>query len=138
MRYSGASPRRVIATTTVDAGQHWSPPAKLALSNPDAAISGVVLTDGRILMALNDTEQSRDALSLVVSSDGGKSWKTVYQLEDQRGQPTGQGTLYASRCRVGQGHRCLASPMRRDYMQDPPSEINVRCRAAGSSSPTLT
>jgi len=90
MRYSGASPRRVIATTTADAGQHWSPPAKLALSNPDAAISGVVLTDGRILMALNDTEQSRDALSLVVSSDGGKSWKTVYQLEDQRGQHTGQ------------------------------------------------
>lgn len=90
MRYSGAGPRRVIATTTEDAGLHWSAPVKSALANPDAAISGVVLPDGRILMALNDTEQGRDALSLAVSSDGGKSWKPIYQLEDQRGQPTRQ------------------------------------------------
>lgn len=88
MRYSGASPRRVIATTTEDAGQHWGAPSKIALVNPDAAISGVVLPDGRILMVLNDTEQGRDVLSLVVSSDDGKNWKTIYQLEDQRGQPT--------------------------------------------------
>ncbi len=88
MRYSGASPRRVIATATEDAGQHWSVPAKTALANPDAAVSGVVLPDGRILLALNDTEEGRGALSLVISSDGGATWKTVYQLEDQRGQNT--------------------------------------------------
>ena len=87
MRYSGTGPRRVIATATDDAGQHWSPPAKTALANPDAALSGVVLPDGRILLALNDIEEGRDALSLVVSSDGGATWKTVYRLEDQRGQP---------------------------------------------------
>jgi len=94
MRYSGDSPRRVIATATNDAGQHWSPPEKTALANPDAAISGVVLPDGRILMALNDTEHGRDVLSLVISSDGGNSWKTFYQLEDQRGQP-GDSKRYA-------------------------------------------
>ena len=85
MRYSGASPKRVIATTTKDAGQHWSLPVKTVLANPDAAISGVVLSDGRMLVALNNTEQERDVLSLVVSADGGVSWKTIYQLEDQRG-----------------------------------------------------
>ncbi|HEU0189263.1 MAG TPA: sialidase family protein [Gallionella sp.] len=88
MRYSGASPRRVITTATEDAGQHWSVPAKTALANPDAAVSGVVLPDGRILLALNDAEAGRDALSLVISSDGGSTWKTVYQLEDQRGRNT--------------------------------------------------
>jgi predicted neuraminidase len=92
MRHSGASPARVMATVTDDAGQHWSLPAKIALANPDAAISGVVLPDGlpagRILVVLNDIEAGRDALSLVVSADGGATWKTVYQLEDQRGQPT--------------------------------------------------
>jgi len=88
MRDAGASPKRVIATSTVDAGQHWSTPIKTALSNPDAAISGMVLPDGRIMLALNDTEKGRDALSLVISSDGGTTWKNVYQLEDQRGQPT--------------------------------------------------
>jgi predicted neuraminidase len=87
MRRSGASPRRVIATATEDAGQHWSMPTTTTLANPDAAISGVVLPDGRMLVALNDIGEGRDALSLVVSTDDGASWKTVYQLEEQRGQP---------------------------------------------------
>lgn len=90
MRYSGASPKRVISTMTDDAGLHWSAPLKTTLSNPDAAISGVLLSDGRMLMALNDIDQGRDALSLVISSDGGITWKSVFQLEDQRGQPTEQ------------------------------------------------
>lgn len=88
MRRSGDSPKRVIAVTTDDAGQHWSLPAKTALANPDSAISGVMLPDGKMLVVLNDIEDGRDALSLVVSADGGATWKTVYQLEDQRGQPT--------------------------------------------------
>ncbi len=87
MRRTGSSPKRVIATTTEDAGQHWSEPSATALANPDAAISGVVLPDGRILAVLNDIEDGRDALSLAASSDGGNTWRTVYQLEDQRGQP---------------------------------------------------
>ena len=86
MRYSGASPKRVIATDTGDAGQHWSLPAKTVLPNPDAAITGTVLPDGRMLVVLNDIEEGRDSLSLVVSADGGATWKKVYQLEDQRNQ----------------------------------------------------
>ncbi len=88
MRRSGSSPKRVIATTTDDAGQHWSPPAATALANPDAALSGVVLPDGRILVVLNNIEDGRYALSLVVSADNGDTWKTVYQLEEQNSQPT--------------------------------------------------
>ena len=88
MRDAGASPKRVIETMTDDAGRHWSAPTRTALRNPDAAISGVVLPDGHILLALNDTEQGRDALSLVISSDNGTTWKSLYQLEDQRGQST--------------------------------------------------
>jgi predicted neuraminidase len=88
MRRSGNSPKRVIATTTDDAGQHWSAPIPITLANPDAAISGAVLPDGRMVTVLNDLEFGRDALSLAVSADGGASWKTIYQLEDKRGQPT--------------------------------------------------
>jgi len=86
MRYAGKqSPRRVLRVTTDDAGRHWSRPEKSALSNPDAALSGVVLSDGRILVALNDIESGRDRLSLVASRDGGVTWKTVIDLEDQSG-----------------------------------------------------
>ncbi len=88
MRRSGNSPKRVISTSTNDAGQHWSMPIPTTLDNPDAAISGVVLPDGRMLVVLNNIDDLRDELSLVVSADGGASWKTVYQLEDQRGRPS--------------------------------------------------
>ncbi|MCG6933635.1 MAG: exo-alpha-sialidase [Gallionella sp.] len=88
MRRSGNSPKRVISTMTDDAGQHWSASRPTSLANPDAAISGVVLPDGKMLVVLNNIEDGRAALSLVVSADGGATWKTVYQLEDQRGQPT--------------------------------------------------
>jgi predicted neuraminidase len=87
MRRTGSSPRRVMASRTDDAGQHWIQPYVTALANPDAAITGVALPDGRILVVLNDIEEGRDALSLAASSDGGNTWRTVYQLEDQRGQP---------------------------------------------------
>jgi len=87
MRYTGAPPMRVIATRTEDGGQTWSAPLKTDLSNPDAALGGVVLPDGRMLVVANDIEQGRDALSLLVSSDKGVSWRTVYQLEEQRARP---------------------------------------------------
>jgi predicted neuraminidase len=84
LRSSGPErPRRVIGTATHDAGQHWTPPVRLPLLNPDAALSGVVLPDGRILVALNDVEGERDVLSLVLSGDGGATWRTVHQLENQ-------------------------------------------------------
>lgn len=89
MRYAGSdTPRRAISVATRDGGQHWIAPAKSTLPNPDAALSAVVLPDGRMLAALNNQEAGRDTLSLMVSSDGGANWKNVYQLEDQRSQPT--------------------------------------------------
>lgn len=83
MRYAGASPKRVIGTSTSDAGEHWSAPLKTPLANPDAAITGVVLPDGRFLMAVNDAEHGRNALSLVISGDEGATWQTAYVLERQ-------------------------------------------------------
>ena len=89
MRYSGKdTTRRAISIATNDAGQHWATPVKSALPNPDAALSATVLPDGRILAALNNQEQGRDALSLVISADDGNTWKNVYLLEDQRNQPS--------------------------------------------------
>lgn len=90
MRYSGKdAPHRVIAVSTGDGGQHWTAPAKSSLPNPNAALSAIVLADGRMLVALNHQESGRDTLSLMVSTDGGANWKAAYQFEDQsatRGQ----------------------------------------------------
>ncbi len=76
-------PQRVGAASTSDAGQTWSPRPRLPLLNPDASLSGVVTAGGRIVVALNDVEVERDALSLVASDDGGVTWRTLRRLEDQ-------------------------------------------------------
>lgn len=88
MRHTGDVHRKVISVSTSDGGQHWTAPEKSVLSSPDAALSAVVLPDGRILAVLNNQEQKRDVLSLMISADGGSTWKNVYQLEDQKNQPT--------------------------------------------------
>ena len=84
MRHTGDEHRRLIGVTTEDGGQHWSAPVKLGVSNPDAAVAAVALPQGRILAVLNNVEQGRDALSLMVSADNGMTWKNIIQLEDQR------------------------------------------------------
>ena len=85
MRYAGAAePSRVLMASTQDAGQHWSAAGKSNLRNPDAALGGVALPDGRLLAVLNDMEHGRDALSLMISADDGKTWREVQKLEDQQ------------------------------------------------------
>jgi predicted neuraminidase len=84
MRNSGREPSpRVAAATTGDAGRTWTPREPLPLRNPDASLSGIVRPGGQLVVALNDVEVERDALSLTVSDDGGATWRTVHRLEDQ-------------------------------------------------------
>jgi predicted neuraminidase len=84
MRYSGSTePHRVVSVITQDAGLHWSAPEKSSLRNPDSALTGVTLPDGSMLVVLNDLEQGRAALSLMISSDGGNTWREVQRLENQ-------------------------------------------------------
>lgn len=84
MRYTGAPPMRMIATRSHDGGKTWDVANKTTLPNPDAAISAVVLDDGRMLLVANDVEQGRAALSLLLSVDHGASWRNIYRFEDQR------------------------------------------------------
>ncbi len=88
MRDTGAPPMRILATQTSDAGLHWSALSKTNLPNPDAAITATVLDDGRMLLVSNDIEQGRNALSLLASSDSGKTWRKIFTFEDQRMQST--------------------------------------------------
>ncbi len=83
MRRGGGGANRVVASSTEDAGRHWAAPVYSTLSNPDAALSAVVLPGGVLLAVVNDIEADRDALTLVASTDGGANWRTIYTLEDQ-------------------------------------------------------
>ena len=100
MRYAGKTrPNRVMLTTTGNAGQDWTPPARSPLANSNAALTGLVLPNGKLLLALNNSEDDRNALTLAVSSDGGTSWKTIYHVEDQsraEAQGLNEGQYFAA------------------------------------------
>ena len=76
-------PERVRASETRDAGRTWTPRPRLPILNPDASIAGLVRADGRVVVALNDVDTERDALSLLGSDDGGATWRRLHRLEDQ-------------------------------------------------------
>ncbi len=82
LRYSGKAPNNVMAVSTTDAGKTWGKMFALPLKNPNAAVSGLVLADESLLIALNDQENNRDTLSLVASNDQGKSFYTLEMLEN--------------------------------------------------------
>ena len=81
LRYAGEPPGRVLMVRTTDAGAHWSPPVKTALPNPNAAVGGVLLSNGYLLLAFNNSQDNRDDLSLAYSADYGNTWRIAGRLE---------------------------------------------------------
>lgn len=69
--------RRIHLARTEDGGRSWTKPAPTALPNPDAGISAVRLSDGRILLSYNDSETDRKNLSWAVSPDDGGTWEKI-------------------------------------------------------------
>ena len=84
-RYAGRdNPHLARSISTADGGRHWDAVEKSSFPNPDAALTGTALPDGRLLAVLNHQEQSRDSLSLMLSADGGRNWKELRRLEEMR------------------------------------------------------
>jgi predicted neuraminidase len=75
--------RRILRASTDDAGRTWSKPTATAMPNPDAALDALALDDGRLLVALNDTEHSRERLVLAVTDRLGGEWRRIAVLENR-------------------------------------------------------
>ncbi len=75
----------VMLSRSTDTGQSWSPPQSTGLSNPDAGLDALRLSDGRLLLAYNDSKNRRDNLCLAISSDNGNSWTRAAKVEDEPG-----------------------------------------------------
>ena len=83
MRYAGDPPARILMIRTRDAGAHWSEPVKTALPNPNAAVAGVLLAGGPLVLAFNNAEENREGLSLALSSDFGETFRVARNLEGE-------------------------------------------------------
>jgi predicted neuraminidase len=68
-----------------DAGLTWSRPEGVDLPNPDSGLDAIRLTDGRLLLAFNDSRNSRENLRLAISVDEGRTWSRVATLADEPG-----------------------------------------------------
>jgi predicted neuraminidase len=87
MRYAGNPPHRVLMIRTNDGGATWTPPVKTSLPNPNAAVSGVLLANGPLLLALNNAEENRESLSLASSTDFGNTWRIAHEFEGNSSSP---------------------------------------------------
>ena len=85
--YRCISPARHIAMArTDDGGQSWSLPKFLDLPNPDSAVEALPLSKDRILLAFNDSPNTREILQLAVSSDHGLNWIRIHAFENSPDQ----------------------------------------------------
>lgn len=75
----------IAAADSFDDGTTWSPVHFLALPNPNSGIDAVRLRDGRIVLAFNNSFNSRTPLNLAISFDG-EHFQVFRTLEDGPGQ----------------------------------------------------
>lgn len=75
--------RTAYISTSHDGGESWSGLSKTDLLNPNSGLDALLLSDGRMLAAANDLLKGRHRLSLLVSKDGGVSWKRIYMVEEE-------------------------------------------------------
>jgi predicted neuraminidase len=83
-------PRQIPASHTQNAGQSWQPSEDLAIANPNSAAAGLALKNGTRILALNNIENGRYRLVLLMSDPKARQWQTIDVLEDDEALPEAQ------------------------------------------------
>lgn len=65
----------IQVSRTADGGRSWSAPVSAGLPNPDSGLDVIRLSDGRLLLAFNDSAHTRFELKLAISADDGATWQ---------------------------------------------------------------
>ena len=81
-RAAGSVPE-IFITRTSDAGRHWTAPQPSGLPNPNSGMDALRLSDGRLLLAFNDSTAGRENLRLALSSDEGVTWRRARTLAEE-------------------------------------------------------
>jgi len=75
--------KAVHTAISEDNGWTWSEAVPSNLPNPNAAVDGLRLRDGRILIVYNHAANGRENLRLAVSSDEGRTWQPQAEIEHE-------------------------------------------------------
>ena len=84
--YLRTADRRIWRARSSDGGRTWSEAAPTELPNPDTGIDTQTLSDGRLLLVHNPSENARTPLALRVSSDRGQTWSPPVILAEGEGE----------------------------------------------------
>ncbi len=84
LRDDGAT-KAVSVSRSDNAGRTWSRPEVIPLPNPDSGLDAIRLSDGRLLVAFNDSASGRENLRLAISRDDGRTWAGVTTLAEEAG-----------------------------------------------------
>jgi predicted neuraminidase len=77
---------RILQSESQDLGKTWTPPQPTELKCPDAGISMRRLSNGHVLLAFNNNENSRTPLHVAMSLDEGRTWGQPLELESLPGE----------------------------------------------------
>ncbi len=73
--------RQIMQSESLDGGKKWTRIQTTGLSNPSAALAGLVVNNDRWLLIYNHSQVDRQRLDLAVSDDFGESWSRPFTLE---------------------------------------------------------
>jgi predicted neuraminidase len=81
MRDNGPPPKRLMASSSSDRGETWTPVVDTDLPNPGSGAEVIGLKNGHWALIGNDTERGRYSLAVWISEDEGRTWKWKRHLE---------------------------------------------------------
>lgn len=87
---SSGLPKQIPVSHTQNAGQTWQQSEDLAIANPNSAVAGLALKSGARILVLNNIENGRYRLVLLMSDPKVGQWQTVEVLEDDEALPDTQ------------------------------------------------
>ncbi|QWD59340.1 exo-alpha-sialidase [Polynucleobacter sp. MWH-UH35A] len=87
---SSSLPKQIPVSQTQNAGQSWQQSDDLAIANPNSAVAGLTLNNGARILVLNNIENGRYRLALLMSDVKSDRWQIVEVLEDDESLPDAQ------------------------------------------------
>ena len=81
-----SDPRKICRSESKDGGSTFSPAEATELANPSAGIDAVKTRAGDVFLIYNPLPIARTPISLARSTDDGKTWKKVQDLEAELGE----------------------------------------------------
>ena len=82
--------KQIPVSHTQNAGQTWQQSEDLTIANPNSAVAGLALNSGARILVLNNIENGRYRLVLLMSDPKVGQWQTIEVLEDDEALPDPQ------------------------------------------------